>query len=292
LSNTQGLVMGQGSGSSVRARIGMVNFINTAPIHEIWKERQHDPSWLMVEEHPAMLNEMLARGDIDLGFVSSHEYGMRPERYEILEDLSISAQGSVGSVFLFSRVKPEMLSGLRVLLSAQSRTSICLVKIILEKFFKVAPDYLVAEVREARKKDVDAVLAIGDDALRLDLEGSYQYRLDLGEVWRIHTNLPFVFAVCAVRRQFCDEHPKLVRAIHQELIHCRDEGIKRLREICSLAAPKIPMAEDTCFTYLSGIEYNLDPAKQEALERFFGYLLDFNEARKEALPLKIRKIDE
>ena len=73
---------------------------------------------------------------------------------------------------------------------------------------------------------------------------------------------------------------------------CRDEGLKRLKEICRLAAPKIPMAEDTCLTYLNGIEYNLGPAKQEALELFFRYLLDFNEARKEALPLKIRKIDE
>ncbi len=270
----------------------MVNYINTAPIHEIWKEREHDPAWLMVEEHPARLNEMLARGEIDLGFVSSHEYGMRPECYEILEDLSISAHGSVGSVFLFSRIKPEMLSGQTVLLSAHSRTSICLVKIILEKFFKVVPDYLVGQVGEARKRNVEAVLAIGDDALRLDLEGSYQYRLDLGEAWRMHTNLPFVFAICAVRRQFCEEHPELVRAIHRELIDCRNTGITRLRQICSLAAPKIPMAEDTCFIYLKGIEYNLGPRKQEALERFFHYLLDFNEARSEALPLKIRKIDE
>lgn len=95
----------------VIARVGMVHYINTAPIHEIWKEQVDDPLWQLVEAHPAALNEMLANGEIDLGFVSSHEYGIRPEKYRILSDLSISANGPVGSVFLFSRFKPENLSG-------------------------------------------------------------------------------------------------------------------------------------------------------------------------------------
>ncbi len=273
-------------------RIGMVNFINTAPIHEIWKSRLHDDSWQMVEAHPAALNQMLAAGDIDLGFVSSHEYGIRPEQYEILEDLSISAHGPVGSVFLFSTIKPEMLSGLKVLLSVQSKTSVCLVKIALEKFFKVSPVYVEGEVRQARKLGAEAVLAIGDDALRLNIEGSYQYCLDLGELWRRHTGLPFVFAVCGVRSGFASQHPELVNAVHRELIICRDLGLGSLDTICRLAAPRIPMDIDVCHQYLSGIEFNLGPLKQQALQRFYTYLFEFEEARKECLPLKIRKVEE
>jgi chorismate dehydratase len=273
-------------------RIGMVNFINTAPIHEIWKSRLHDDSWQMVEAHPAALNQMLAAGEIDLGFVSSHEYGIRPEQYEILEDLSISAHGPVGSVFLFSTIKPEMLSGLKVLLSVQSKTSVCLVKIALEKFFKVSPVYVEDEVRQARKLGADAVLAIGDDALRLNIEGSYQYCLDLGELWRRHTGLPFVFAVCGVRSGFASQHPELVNAVHRELIACRDLGLDSLETICHLAAPRIPMDIDVCHRYLSGIEFNLGPLKQQALQRFYTYLFEFDEARKECLPLKIRKVEE
>lgn len=273
-------------------RIGMVNYINTAPIHEIWKSRQHDESWQMVEEHPATLNMMLAAGEIDLGFVSSHEYGIRPDQYEILDDLSISAHGPVGSVFLFSRIKPEMLSGLRVLLSVQSKTSVCLVKIALEKFFNVSPVYFEDEVRNARKIGADGVLAIGDDALRLKIEGSYQYCLDLGELWRRYTSLPFVFAVCAVRSEFALAHPELVDAVHRELIICRDKGLDSLNEICKLAAPRIPMEVDVCYNYLSGIEFNLGPLKQKALQQFYTYLFEFNEARKQCLPLKIRKVEE
>ena len=277
---------------TISVKIGMVHYINTAPIHEIWKQREHDPSWLLIEEHPAALNQMLANDEIDLGFVSSHEYGLRPDKYQILDDLSISANGPVGSVFLFSRIKPEMLSGLTVLLSAQSKTSVCLVKIVLEKFFKVSPVYISGEVSEARKRNADAVLAIGDDALRLKIEGTYQYQLDLGEVWQIHTELPFVFAVCAVRKSFAAANPKLVDEIHRELIDCRNEGLTNLLEVCSIAAPRIPMKIDSCHSYLSGIEYNLGPKKHEALEQFFRYLFDFNEAKKQALPLKIRKIEE
>ncbi|MBT8347613.1 MAG: menaquinone biosynthesis protein [Desulfofustis sp.] len=273
-------------------RIGMVNYINTAPIHEIWKSRPHDDSWRMVEAHPAALNQMLAGGEIDLGFVSSHEYGIRPEKYEILEDLSISAHGPVGSVFLFSMIKPEMLSGLRVLLSVQSKTSVCLVKIALEKFLKVSPAYIEGEVRQARKLGADAVLAIGDDALRLNIEGSYQYCLDLGELWRRYTGLPFVFAVCGVRSEFARNHPELVNAVHRELIVCRDLGLGALDNICRLAAPRIPMDVDVCHRYLSAIEFNLGPFKQQALQRFYTYLFEFDEARKECLPLKIRKVEE
>ena len=278
--------------SGPAVRIGMVNFINTAPIHEIWKSRQHDPSWHLVEQHPAALNRMLASGEIVLVCVSSHEDGIRPEDYVILDDLSISAHGPVGSVFLFSRIKPEMLSGLNVLLTNQSKTSVCLVKIALEKFFKVTPVYIEDEVKNARRIGAEGVLAIGDDALRLKIEGTYQYCLDLGELWRRYTGLPFVFGVCAARRRFVRDNPDLVGAVHRELIICRDHGLQELDSVCALAAPRIPMDVDACRTYLGGIEYNLGPLKKEALQKFYTYLFDFDEARPTCLPLKIRKVYE
>jgi chorismate dehydratase len=268
----------------------MVRYINTAPIHETWKEQVKNPSWQLVEAYPAALNRMLASGQVDLGFVSSHEYGIRPERYQILSDLSISANGAVGSVFLFSRVHPESLSGLTVLLSSQSKTSVFLVKIILEQFFKVSPRYIGAKVREALKKNADGVLAIGDEAIRLKREGSYRYCLDLGEVWLQHTGLPFVFAVCAVREDFCARCEEETNQIHQALIDCRDRGVADLPRICTIAAPRIPMDSSSCHAYLRGIEYDLDGDKQTALTTFFNYLRGMNEASEKALPLKIRHL--
>jgi chorismate dehydratase len=274
------------------ARIGMVHYINMAPLVETWKARVHDRNWQLIEAHPAALNRMLASAEIDLGFVSSHEYGIRPDAYLLLDDLSISSTGAVGSVLLFSRVEPQHLSGRTVLLSVQSKTSVCLVRIVLERFFSVSPVYVEDEIGNARQRGVDAVLAIGDDALRLKRGEAYRYRLDLGEVWMRYTGLPFVFGVCAVRSGFAKAHPRLVDDIHRELLVCRKLANITLADICAVAAPRIPMEIETCRTYLKGIEYNLGPRKREALERFYTYLFDFNEAVKPCLPLKIRKAEE
>jgi chorismate dehydratase len=271
------------------ARIGMVNYINTAPIYEIWKERSLPPDWQVIEGQPSQLNTLLAEDLIDMGFVSSYAYAAHPERYQILADLSISATGPVGSVFLFSRLQPEALDGRLVLLSGQSDTAVRLIKIILEEFYRVNPRYSVGEVYgpSGWAEGVSGVLAIGDDALRLKAEGRYPVQLDLGEIWHRVTGLPFVFSVCAAREAFLAEQPDTARAIRQTLVDCREQGILRMAEICGKVARRIPMDCDACSHYLMGIEHDLSPMKILALQRFFQYLIDRGEAPAETLPLKI-----
>ncbi len=273
------------------ARIGMVNYINTAPIYEIWKERSHPADWQIIEGQPSHLNKLLVTDQIDMGFVSSYAYAAHPERYQIFADLSISASGPVGSVFLFSNHQPEALDRHLVLLTRQSDTSICLVKILLEEFFRVRPRYAVGNVYgpEVKTSGASAVLAIGDDALRIKAEQRYPVQLDLGELWHRTTGLPFVFSVCAVREDFLKTEPETARAIRQTLVDCREQGAGRMPEICDRVARRIPMDCQECSHYLHGIEHDLSPLKIRALERFFQYLIDRGEAPHNALPLKIFK---
>jgi chorismate dehydratase len=266
-------------------RIGMVNFINTAPIYETWKKRPHPDNWHVVEAPPSTLNQMLAAGELDLGFVSSYEYGVRPQRYRILPDLSISANGSVGSVFLFSRIDPKLLDEKQVLLSGQSETSIALVKIILEKFYCVQAEYQIGDVNGNLAQKASGILAIGDEALRLSASGEFKYQLDLGEVWCKYTDLPFVFAICAVREEFCKDNKNAVAAIHKEFLTCRGEGRQALESICLQVAPRIPMHPDECYVYLRAIEYGLGERKQLALETYYNYLIERGEGSPEAVPL-------
>lgn len=270
-----------------KARIGMVNFINTAPIYETWKSRVHPGQWQVVEAPPSALNRMLAKGELDLGFVSSYEYGLRPLEYRILSDLSISANGSVGSVILFLRVPPHELEGKDVLLSGQSETSVSLVKIILEEFFHVHPTYYIGDVNGVEAEAASGVLAIGDQALRLSASGEYPYKMDLAEVWCQYTDLPFVFAVCAVREEFCVREPETVAAIHQEFLSCRGAGRDNLEAICETVAPRIPMHPDECYVYLRAIEHDLGGRKIMALEKFFNYLIKRKEASPHSVPLRI-----
>jgi chorismate dehydratase len=273
------------------ARIGMVNYINVAPIYEVWKERDLPEGWEVIEGQPSQLNRLLDEDRLDTGFVSSFAYTVRPERYQILADLSISATGPVGSVCLYSRLEPEQLDAQPVLLTRQSDTSVRLVKIILEEFYKVRPQYSVGDAYSAggEAESAAAVLAIGDDALRLHEEQRYPFELDLGECWQRFTGLPFVFSVCVVRQAFLAEQPETARAVRAMLLSCRDEGALRMPEICDRVARRIPMDCAACSRYLHGIQHDLTPIKLQALERYFQYLIDRGEAPAEVLPLKIFK---
>jgi chorismate dehydratase len=270
-----------------RARIGMVNFINTAPFYEVWRQTVARPEWRITEAPPTTLNRQLSAGELDLGFVSSHEYATNPGAYRLLSELSISASGPVGSVLLLSRVKPEELSGQLVLLSSQSQTSASLVRIILEEFYGVTPRYISGKTTSPEAAGAAAVLVIGDEALRLRSSAVFPVRLDLGDIWRHHTGLPFVFAVWAVRRDFCEQDMDCVREIHQELHRCIEEGRRQLHTIAAQVAIRIPMAVADCYQYLRGLEYDLGPEKQKALRCFFEYLIRRGEAPAGALPLKI-----
>jgi chorismate dehydratase len=269
------------------ARIGMVNYLNMAPIYEKWKGTKHSENWQLIEAPPSTLNQKLANGQIDLGFVSSFEYGRHPELYKILSGLSISANGPVGSVFLFSHVPMNQLDQAPVLFSVQSETSVSLVKIILEEFHGVYPCYSTGDLQTATEEKFQAVLAIGDDALRLVEKSTYLYEYDLGDIWKRQTGLPFVFAVCAVREDFCAEQPEMLAEIHRELLRCRDEGKNDLEAICEISAPRIPMSKKKCQQYLTAIEYDLGGQKRKALETFFDFLIKRGDIEKIALPLKI-----
>lgn len=269
------------------AKIGMVNYLNVAPIIEKWKESVHCENWEVIEATPAELNEKLSQGEIDLGFVSSFECGIHPEKYRILSGLSISANGPVGSVFLFSHVPMEQLDEAPVLLTSQSETSVQLVKIILEEFNDVRPDYSSGEIMEAGNGDYKAVLAIGDDALRLVEDATYLYQFDLGDIWKRETGLPFVFAVCAVRADYFQSHPTTLRNIHHELLRCRDEGIADLEAVCEISASRIPLSKKKCHDYLNAIEYDLAAQKRKALETFFEISIKRGDIESSALPLKI-----
>jgi chorismate dehydratase len=230
---------------------------------------------------------MLYANELDMGLVSSQEYAAHPQDYLLLDDISISASGPVGSVYLFSRCDPSLLVGRTLLLSGQSQTSVSLVKIILEKFYHVVPNYEVGSVLEAQEnKDIQAVLAIGDEALLLAQNKTYPHMIDLSKIWHEKTSLPFVFAIWAMREEFCRKNPEVVMEVHRQLLRCRNEGKQELKNISKRVAPRVSMDAEACYEYLRGIEHDLSPDKKKGLIRFIEYLIERGDGAAEALPLK------
>ena len=86
-----------------------------------------------------------------------------------------------------------------VALDDGSRTSAALAQILLRERYGVQPEILPLPLdADAEDVDADAVLLIGDRAMRACLPG-FRYAFDLGQEWHDWTGLPFVYAVWAVR---------------------------------------------------------------------------------------------
>src|SRR6202011_3428609 len=117
----------------------------------------------------------------------------------VVPDIAITSHGPVLSVTLFSRRPWAEIR--RVALDAGSRTSAALTQILLRKRHGVAPELVpLAMDADAEDTDADAVLLIGDRAMRACLPG-FTYAFDLGQEWFDWTGLPFVYAVWAVREE-------------------------------------------------------------------------------------------
>ncbi|MFP3869381.1 MAG: menaquinone biosynthetic enzyme MqnA/MqnD family protein [Syntrophobacteria bacterium] len=264
-------------------RVGKVNFINTLPIFYPLESGavQHDFS--IVEDSPAVLNSMLAAGELDLGLVSSVEYARRFEAYWLLPGLSLSCTTQIGSVLLLSRLPLQELHGREVLLTPKSHTSVALLKLLLSRRFSVEPCYRVADYHSADcrwPERVAAVLAIGNDALRLRKEWGLKLVLDLGGAWNQWTGHSFVFALWAVRREAVAEGDGSIRRAFAALLEARDYGLRHLDEIAEVAGGCPWFSSSESFQYLRSIRYDLNADKLAGLRLFFDMLYESGEVKR------------
>ncbi|EYT80224.1 ABC transporter substrate-binding protein, partial [Streptomyces sp. Tu 6176] len=185
-----------------RARLGDISFLNCAPIR--WgladSGAVHDVD--MVSAPPEQLSALLLSGDLDISPISVVRYLRHAEELCLLPGIAIGSDGPVGSCHIVSRDPLEALDGRVVALSAASRSTTLLARMLLEDAVGVRPEY------RTLRQDVDTMLrtaraavVIGDDALRVRAAAPAGLTVhDTGAMWRSWTGLPMVFAVWAVRR--------------------------------------------------------------------------------------------
>src|SRR5207244_7971510 len=104
-------------------------------------------------------------------------------------------------------------------------------QILLRKRHDVQPELLPLPLEmPAEKADADAVLLIGDRAMRACLPG-FAHAYDLGQEWHDWTGLPFVYAVWAVREGA--ELGPVEDALHE----AKRRGLARVGQIAQHEAP-------------------------------------------------------
>jgi chorismate dehydratase len=265
----------------------MLSSLSGAPLCQKWLETNCLTECLLVKDSSSTLSRMLAEGELDLGFVCTAQYALYPERYKLLAGLSVTASGPAGSLFLFSHLPLDQLDQMPVLLASESRSASLLAEIILEEFTGVKPVYCFEDAAGDSQEQYRAVLAAGDEALKMMNDSSYLYQFDLGDIWKRKTSLPFVCDVCAVREEFCQSEAQLLTDIHNQLLRCRDEGEGDIVKLCEVSAAELALSNKECCDYLAGIEYDLAVQKKESIETFFRILIKRGYIEEAALPLKL-----
>ncbi|MDW8294197.1 MAG: menaquinone biosynthesis protein [Aquificaceae bacterium] len=231
-------------------RIGRVHYLNTLPLFYLWEARGVS----FVEGHPSELVNLLRKGQLEAGIVSSLEYLKHPENYRLVRGLSISSTERACSVLIFS-TKPlgEVNS---VYLTPASLTSRALAIYLIRRVYKREPEWL-----EDRER-AEALMLIGDEALQERLKGEWQYVYDLGEEWFRLYGLPFVFALFLVRK---DAPKGLEFFIEEQCKKSKTSFFKDLKE-GRLKVEKYGLFLKEYFT--SCLDYNLDERGEESLRIF------------------------
>jgi chorismate dehydratase len=194
-------------------RVGSVKALNAVPLTRGLEEE-------IVFAPPSRLAEMLRRDELDAALVSVVE-PLESDRYDVLDGIAVASLGEVKSVFLAHKRPLEEVD--EVFCDPASLTSVKLLKVLLAErglrpTFGKLEDY-------ADAKEKDFVLLIGDEALDFRLGNPPHTIWDLGAAWYELTQLPFVYAVWALRRGV--ENAELRRQLRES----RDFGLETLDSI-------------------------------------------------------------
>jgi chorismate dehydratase len=250
-------------------RVGAVTYLNTKPlIHGL---EGLAPEAELVLDVPSRLADLLAEGRLEVALIPVIEYFRGC--YRVVPNISIASNGPVLSVTLFSRVPWTEIR--RVALDEGSRTSAALTQILLRKKYGVQPEILPLPLdREAEDADADAVLLIGDRAMRACLPG-FAHAFDLGQEWHDWVGLPFVYAVWAVAPG-ADLGP-VEAALHE----AKRRGCSQVGPIAHREAPRLGLDAGFCRRYLSNIiRFDLGPREQAGLHHYYMLACELGLARK------------
>lgn len=235
--------------------MGAVSYLNAKPLlygirnHPVVNEIE------LSEDYPAAIAQQLIDGSLDVGLVPVAAIPHIPNA-EIITDCCIGCDGPVASVCIFSEVPMTHVE--TVLLDYQSRTSVNLARILLKEYWKCRPRFVNAAGEDYRQRisGTTAGVVIGDRALEQRTHSAFIY--DLGEAWKTHTSLPFVFAAWVSNK-------KLPADFNRRFNEANAFGLQHIDEVVRQNPfPHYDLKE----YFTSRIQYRLTPRKEEGMRLF------------------------
>jgi chorismate dehydratase len=169
-------------------RVGSVRYLNAVPLTRGLEDQ-------VIFATPSELAGMLRKNQLDAALVSVTEV-LFHENYDILDAIAVASLNEVRSVFLAHRRPLKEVDVIHC--DPASLTSVTLLKVLLAEK-GLHPKFTPLACYDCGTLP-DFTLLIGDPAITF-LRSKHQHQIwDLGQAWHELTNLPFVFAVWALRR--------------------------------------------------------------------------------------------
>lgn len=255
--------------------LGAAPFLNMRPLIYPLEKGVVEHNFNIMYFDPFLLSRNLSQGVVDVAPIPSVEF-LRTENYSILPGISISSFGKVDSVILKARREITEIKSVSV--DSRSRSSTALLRIVLELFLGLKPEYIKREPGNGFLDGVDAGMLIGNAGLQARhlCADKSPFTYDLGELWTKETALPFVYAVMAIKNgdETTAEGCKC-------LLSTREEGVKLISEIVDIESGKLGLSKEQCMTYLEErIKYDLDGPQIDGLIKYRDLLFELGEIEK------------
>ena len=260
-------------------RLGHINFLNCLPLTYSLRHGDFARGIEVTAGVPSVLNHDLVNGRLDVSAISSVVYAQSSEKLKILPEVCISSNGEVQSLFLVSRKPAEDIGDGKVILTAKSATTHCLLKIILAKAYGAKPNYYIRHVDPYHPvaEDATAALLIGDDALYVNLHRQPEFfYYDIGAEWKNLTGKWMVYAVWAVNRNFAEKSQELVQLAYDRVTKGFRYGCERKADAIRSVLAKKPFRFEELDEYLKVIKWKLGAVQLDGLETFYRMAHDMN----------------
>lgn len=255
----------------MKPRVGHIQFINCFPLFYGLIEKKFLLEIELIKGNPTDLNRMLGDNLLDLAPIPSIAYARNYRDYVLLPDISISCDGEVKSIYLFSRLPIDKLHNKKIALTNISRTSQALLRVLMARYYNISPEYFQsAPELGAMLMEADAALLIGDDALRARYKTHDRlYIYDLGQEWKKLTGLPMVFAVWAIRRDFAHNHRDELRLIRDTFTESIKFSLEYIQDCAAKASQWEDFSADYLVEYFNSLRFDFDTRKQEGLLQYY-----------------------
>ena len=242
--------------------VGKIPYLNSVPFYARLEKRD----FRILPVVPRRMGMLCALGEIDAGPFSLMDFLRQEDDMELM-GWCIATRDQVKSVMLFSKEGWRDLDGRTIGITDDTATSVHLLHVLLEKKYGVHARFERLHQGVNSYDGLDAVLLIGDEALRRNKHGLDGFELvyDLAREWYEWQKLPFVFAVWALRRS-------LPSAVKEELSGLLKGSLESVGgDFVSVAGPhgrRIGLTDEETQEYLSGFNYSLGEREREAIEVF------------------------